>query len=222
MSIDLLIGSRDGNFSATLSRDLARDDGDSVGIRCRTTPPERLVACASEQPPDVLLLDVESGRNALAQTLARFRKISSATRILLLFEAAAADATIEALRHRVAGCLLKSVERSLFAKAVRAVHAGQVWFGRDALLQATRHLLGGALVSTATDAGLTEREQQVLQLTGKGLTNKEIARQLKISDSTVKTHLHRVYVKLNQSGRYKAYLSQPLEAPASRRDQGPG
>ena len=48
----------------------------------------------------------------------------------------------------------------------------------------------------------------MLDLIGSGLSNKEIARQLDISDKTVKTHLHRVYVKLNQSGRYKALLAQ--------------
>ena len=59
------------------------------------------------------------------------------------------------------------------------------------------------------DSKLTRREDEILRLIGTGLTNKEIGRRLKISDNTVKTHLHRVYTKLNQSGRFKAFLAQP-------------
>jgi DNA-binding NarL/FixJ family response regulator len=49
--------------------------------------------------------------------------------------------------------------------------------------------------------GLTPREEEVLRLVGAGLSNKDIARRLTISDKTVKTHLHHVYVKLRLSGR---------------------
>jgi LuxR family maltose regulon positive regulatory protein len=55
------------------------------------------------------------------------------------------------------------------------------------------------------DSQLTEREREILELTGKGLSNKEIARHLNISHNTVKTHLHRVYVKVEKSGRIKAF-----------------
>ena len=60
---------------------------------------------------------------------------------------------------------------------------------------------------------LTHREEEILQLIGHGLSNKEIGRRLEISDQTVKTHLHRVYSKLHKSGRYKAYLAQPHSPP---------
>lgn len=91
------------------------------------------------------------------------------------------------------------------------MHGGDTWFGRSTLLQALHSLIGAAPVArTPVDEGrLTQREEEILHLTGRGLTNKEIARELDISDHTVKTHLHRVYVKLHQSGRYKVLLSQP-------------
>lgn len=65
---------------------------------------------------------------------------------------------------------------------------------------------------------LTLREKEVLELTGKGLSNKEIARHLGISPNTVKTHLHRVYVKINAGNRIKtfhAHQSQPPGLTAS-------
>jgi DNA-binding CsgD family transcriptional regulator len=53
---------------------------------------------------------------------------------------------------------------------------------------------------------LTPREQEVLELSGSGFSNKEIARRLDISYMTVKTHLHNVYVKFEVSGRIKAFI----------------
>jgi DNA-binding CsgD family transcriptional regulator len=75
------------------------------------------------------------------------------------------------------------------------------------------HALGAQPVAhtpapPAEEGTLTRREHEIMLLIGTGLTNKEIARRLAISDHTVKTHLHRVYVKLHRSGRYKALLAQ--------------
>lgn len=64
---------------------------------------------------------------------------------------------------------------------------------------------------------LTPREKEILELTSKGLSNKEIARQLHISPNTVKTHLHRVYVKTQAGSRIKAFYahqSQPHSSAA--------
>jgi ATP/maltotriose-dependent transcriptional regulator MalT len=98
----------------------------------------------------------------------------------------------------------------MMAKAVMAVHAGDPWFGRTALLQALRSRVATEPVqevSAEDQALLTRREREILGLIGSAMSNKEIARILKISDKTVKTHLHHIYVKLHQSGRYKAFLS---------------
>jgi DNA-binding CsgD family transcriptional regulator len=63
---------------------------------------------------------------------------------------------------------------------------------------------------------LTAREREIMLLVGSAMSNKEIARKLRISGNTVKTHLHHIYVKLNRSGRYKALLSEGA-APGPRR-----
>jgi DNA-binding NarL/FixJ family response regulator len=88
------------------------------------------------------------------------------------------------------------------------VFAGSTWFGRTALLQALRSQIGADAPAVAEGSKLTQREEEILRLIGQGLSNKEIGRRLDISNQTVKTHLHRVYAKLHQSGRYKAFLAQ--------------
>lgn len=119
--------------------------------------------------------------------VAQLRRLSAKTRILLLCDDYSQRMLIGCIQRGVSGCLLASSDPSLCAKALVAVHQGEAWFARKELLQAL----------------LTVREREILDLVGGALSNKEIARKLKISDKTVKRHLHHIYVKLQRSGRYK-------------------
>jgi DNA-binding NarL/FixJ family response regulator len=209
MQIQLLIGCSDSNLGQTLCSRLALEDG--IHITGQTTQLANVVASAAAMRPDVLLLEDDGGFGGVLRHLSDIRRVSPGTRSLILYEASTLGLTIEAIRQGASGCLHKSSEPSLYAKAVRAVHAGETWFGRLALLQALQSKIGASPApQRLMDEGpLTPREEEILHLIGSGLTNKEIGRRLEISDKTVKTHLHRVYVKLNKSGRYKAYLSNP-------------
>jgi len=129
---------------------------------------------------------------------------------LILYDVYSQDLIVESIRQGASGCLLKSSDASLCAKAVRTVNRGETWYGRMALLEALKLQIGIKPTTAQPDDGkLTPREEEILQLIGSGLTNKEIGRKLDISDKTVKTHLHHIYVKLNLSGRFKAFLAQP-------------
>ena len=78
------------------------------------------------------------------------------------------------------------------------------WYGRCA---GSFHVPADSSDALNNDDLLTAREHEILALVGTAMSNKEIAHQLKISDLTVKSHLHRVYVKLQRSGRYRAFMS---------------
>lgn len=104
-------------------------------------------------------------------------------------------------------------------KSIRCVHEGQVW--------ARNELVGHLLVALSrpksrdvTDAFgrrlLTKREQQVLHLLADGLSNQELAAELKVSEHTIKNHLFRVYDKLGVSNRMEAalYALTPRPTPA--------
>jgi DNA-binding NarL/FixJ family response regulator len=154
--------------------------------------------------PDVVVLDFQRGLRTLGQLV----MASPRTRALLMYARCTSDDVAEAVRRGAAGCIPHAVTTELLAKAVRTVASGGAWWGRMALLEALRAQMS---VSAPPQHGgsLTQREEEILQLIGHGLSNKEIARRLEISDHTVKTHLHRIYSKLQRSGRYKAYLAQP-------------
>ena len=172
--------------------------------------------------PDVLLLELPPDVDDGFRVLSAVRHASPGTRTLLLNDDCSDDLLIESIRRGACGCLSKSSDASLYAKAVRAAHAGETWFGRLALLQAVQSLvLATQATALADEDKLTRREAEILRFIGSGLTNKEIARCLAISDMTVKTHLHHIYVKLHRSGRYKAYHSQRIVLPAAGEWRGP-
>lgn len=170
--------------------------------------------------PDILLLEhIEGDEQNAWNILAQLERVSTGTRVLLLCDTSTPAMIIGFIQRGASGCLLKSSDPSLYAKAVITVHQGEPWFGRTALLQALRCRIAAEPVVTVRllheQDLLTPREREIVVLLGSALSNKEIARQLSISDKTVKTHLHHIYVKLHKSGRYKVFLSNfPVAANA--------
>ena len=209
MQIKLLIACEDESLGLCLSKHLAEEP--ASGIAIFTTELARLHAEAASIQPDVLLLEHSLGGNDAHLVLPPLLRLSPATRVLILCESCTHDLMLAFIRLGACGCVLKSDHPALVAKAVRSVHGGDTWFGRSSLLLALRNMVGARAVAPkrADEGRLTAREEEIFELIARGLTNKEVARELDISDHTVKTHLHRIYVKLRQSGRYKALLSQP-------------
>lgn len=209
MQIKLLIACEDESLGLGLSRQFALDP--APDIASFTTDFTNLHAEAVLIQPDVLLLEHSHRRNDSRQLLQKVLRLCPDARILFLCESCTPDLMLTFVRLGASGCLLTSDPPAVATKAVRAVHAGDTWFGRSNLMLALRNLVRSAPpLRTRPDQGrLTAREEEIFDLIGRGLTNKEVARELTISDHTVKTHLHRIYVKLQRSGRYKALLSQP-------------
>ena len=210
MQITLLIACQEESRRRALSDHFASDVAN--GIAAQTADLTRLHAQVVQDQPDVLLMEHSSGADDARQVLRSLRQLSPSTRILLLCDVVTTDLMLAFIKLGASGCLLTSDDPTLAVKAVRSVYGGDTWFGRSTLLSALRSLIGttpDARKTPVEDGRLTPREEQIFLLVGRGLTNKEVGRELSISDQTVKTHLHRIYVKLHQSGRYKAVLSQP-------------
>jgi DNA-binding NarL/FixJ family response regulator len=209
MQIKLLIACEDESRRLWLSEQITQEA--AVSIAAFTTDQQRLHAHAASIQPDVLLIEYSSHQEQPRDMLAPLQRRHPASRVLLLCDSCTHELMLDFVRFGACGCVLNSDPPAVVAKAVTAVHEGDAWFGRSSLVLALRSLVGTApgIAQRVDDRRLTAREEEIFDLIGLGLTNKEIARQLDISDHTVKTHLHRVYVKLQLSGRYKALLSQP-------------
>jgi DNA-binding NarL/FixJ family response regulator len=150
--------------------------------------------------PDVLLLDLEMPGGDGVDLLRRTRESGSETRALVFTAFDADDRILAAVRAGAQGYLLKGAPREDLFRAIRVVHAGGSLLEplvASKLLRQVRH--------TATpDVRITAREHEVLRLVARGRQNKEIARDLAVTERTVKFHLSALMRKLEVSNRVEA------------------
>jgi DNA-binding NarL/FixJ family response regulator len=165
------------------------------------------VALVTSTLPDVLLLDVQMPGVDGLEALSQLTGAGVETRVLMLTTFDLDEYVYRAMRAGASGFLLKDMPGEDIAVAVR-----QAARGTDALLAPalTRRLVDrytGAPqpMSPALDA-LTARELDVLRLIARGLSNAEIARELFIGETTVKTHVARVLMKLGLRDRVQAVV----------------
>lgn len=154
--------------------------------------------------PDVAVLDIQmpnlSGIEVTRQVRARRLPVG-----VLILTAYDDDPYVQAvLRAGANGYVLKTADPAEIIQAVRDVH-----HGKSVLDAALARRLFDRLGSAAADEdyeSLTDRELQILTLTGKGFTNKAIAVQLGISDRTVQNHLASIFAKLRAESRTEAVM----------------
>jgi DNA-binding NarL/FixJ family response regulator len=162
---------------------------------------EAVDACARDAP-DVVLMDIRMPRLDGIEATRRIVAAHPDTRVLVLTTFDLDEYAFGALQAGASGFLLKDAPRHDLVAAVRAVRRG------DAILapRATRLLIEAYAAApqpaaSAVPDGLTERERDVFAAIGRGLTNTEIAAELFLSESTVKTHVGRVLAKLGARDR---------------------
>ena len=154
--------------------------------------------------PDVVLMDlVMPGLGGVA-AIRRIRDRVPDTRVVVLTSFASDDQVLPAVQAGAAGYLLKDVEPTGLEAAIRLVYEG------EALLDpqiAGRVMQEVARPSPSADvSSLTPREREVLQLLARGLSNRELADRLVLSEKTVKTHVSSILMKLGVHDRTQAAL----------------
>jgi DNA-binding NarL/FixJ family response regulator len=153
--------------------------------------------------PDVVLMDLVMPRLDGVEAMRELRKRVLGARVVVLTSFLDDERLLPALRAGAAGYLLKNVAPRELARSIRLAAAG------EALIDpAVAARLVDALGSDrrAEQAELTPREEEVLDLIGRGFANKRIALELGIAEKTVKTHVSHVLAKLGVSDRTQAAL----------------
>ena len=171
--------------------------------------------------PNVILMDIRMPELDGLEATRRILAADNAARILILTTFDLDEYIYEALRAGASGFVLKDDPPEQLIAAVRTVAAGDALLSpiitKRVIKQFTR--LPRATAPKALDE-LTTREREVFRLIARGLSNAEIAQELYISDTTVKTHVTRVLKKLNLRDRVQAvvlaYRTGLFEADAGR------
>ncbi|MHB8618009.1 MAG: response regulator [Chloroflexota bacterium] len=169
---------------------------------------EEAITLARELRPDVLLMDVRMPRLDGVEAAAALAG-EPGLRVILLTTYDDDDLVLRGMRAGAAGYLLKDQPAEEIIEAIRAVAAGQALFKTSGAARALATLASGPTPgpprpAAPTVGGLTERETQVLQLIGQGLSDRDIAEALVISEATVKTHINHIFSKLEIEDRGQA------------------
>jgi two-component system, NarL family, response regulator LiaR len=164
---------------------------------------EEAVARAVELVPDVVLMDLVMPNIDGIEAIRRIRDASPSTRVLVLTSFIEDEKVFPAVKAGAAGYLLKDVEPTELAGAIRTVTRGEALLHPTVAAKVMQEV---AARDRSPAAELTERELDVLRLLARGMANKAIALELHVSEKTVKTHVSNILAKLHLADRTQAAL----------------
>ena len=188
------------------------ENEDGVSVAGTAEDGEAAVEAAKSLQPDLVLMDIKMPRlNGIEAT----RKIVSeipGTRVLALTTFSTLDYVVPALRAGAAGYLVKDARPDEILAAIRNAMDDSLPLSPSVVRLMARQVIGGALDTqavagaTATEVGLAPREISVLQFLGNGLSNREIAKKMYISEGSVKAYLANACTKLGVRDRLQAVI----------------
>ncbi|MBV7339330.1 response regulator transcription factor [Chloroflexi bacterium TSY] len=163
------------------------------------------VAKAIELEPDIIVTDIRLPCMNRIEATGRIRSLCPSSRVLFLAISATDDELLNAVQAGAWGILTKTDDASQLIETIRRINAGETFFPQTM----TERLLGQ--LAFPQPQALTDREVDTLSLIGTGMTNKEIAGALGISQNTVKTHVRHILEKLQLRNRAEAAVYMARE-----------
>ncbi|MEU6933712.1 response regulator transcription factor [Streptomyces sp. NPDC046385] len=201
-------------------RDLIDDEADLEVVGEASTADQAL-ARGPALRPDVAVLDVRLPDGDGISVCRELRSRVPGLACLMLTSFDDEDALIDAIMAGAAGYVLKQIKGSDLVAAVRTVATGQSMLDPATTARLMRSLRHPETAKPPEDerlAVLSERERSVLELIGEGLTNRQIAKRLYLSEKTVKNHISRLLGKLGVERRVQAAV---IAAQAHEHDHDP-
>ena len=162
------------------------------------------VEAAVRLAPDVVLMDLVMPRLDGVSAMRQVRERVPAARVIVLTSFLDDDRLLPAIRAGAAGYLLKNAQPQELARAIRTAHAGEALIDPAVAARLVDALAAGERSDRYEE--LTPREREVLELIGRGFSNKRIALELGAAEKTVKNHVSNVLAKLGVADRTQAAL----------------
>ena len=180
-------------------------------VVCSATESQEALQALKEKQPDVAVIgsNLRDGPLAGFKVLRELQSCRSMSKTIMLIDSSERDIVIESFRGGAHGVISRDELFETLCECVRAVHQGQIWVRAEEL-----HFLVDALVESASPqmlntkgvALLTKQEQGVVRLVAEGLTNRDIGREMNLSENTVRNYVFRVFDKLGTSNRVELAL----------------
>jgi two-component system NarL family response regulator len=203
----------------------AEDDIELVG---EASDGSEAVQKAGESLPDVVLMDIRMPKSSGIEACRAMKEVAPSSKIVMLTISDEEEDLFEAIRAGASGYLLKDIPLDEVADVVRAVHGGQSLINPS---MAAKLLTEFAALNKRDQEEraeqvpppkLTDREMQVLKLVAKGMNNRDIAKELFISENTVKNHVRNILEKLHLHSRMEAVIYAVRERLLNIHDEEAG
>jgi len=169
---------------------------------------EEAVILAKQLKPDVIVMDIAMPKLNGIEATKQIKKFRPATAVLILTAYDTDQYIMALLEAGAAGYLLKSVRGNQLIDAIRAVYAGESVLQPSTTRRVIEQLKAKASAEEEIPSflPLSDREMEVLRLSAKGVSNKDIAETLFLSNRTVQSHLSNIFKKLAVASRTEAVL----------------
>mgnify|MGYP003586215005 CR=1 FL=1 len=212
MSIDIIIADDHAILRSGIRKVLEFED--DFKVVAEATNGLEAIQKTLELEPDILLLDINMPIKNGFETVRELSAQKTETKIIILTINDDENYVLEMLKNGASGYLLKDIEPSMLVQAIRMINQGESYIYPDI----ARKIFGdvgfsGDIVKAAEVMlkerrceKLTARELDVLQCICKGMSNQEIAKDLFVSEKTVKNHLTNIFRKINVNDRTQALL----------------
>ncbi len=168
------------------------------------------VAKAGQTLPDIVLMDVRMPKRSGIEACTAIKDIAPSAKIIMLTISDEEADLYDAIKAGAMGYLLKEISIDEVAAAIRAVHGGQSLISPSMasklLSEFASMIKKGDSRQQVPAPKLTDREMEVLRLVAKGLNNRDIAKELFISENTVKNHVRNILEKLQLHSRMEAVV----------------
>jgi two-component system NarL family response regulator len=192
--------------------EMVLDEEEDIELVGQASNGSEAVEKAGESLPDVILMDIRMPRSSGIDACRAMKEVAPSAKIVMLTISDEEEDLFEAIRAGASGYLLKDLPLDEVAETVRAVHGGQSLINPSMagkLLTEFATLAkrdGQERVQQVPAPRLTEREMQVLKLVARGMNNRDIAKELFISENTVKNHVRNILEKLQIHSRMEAVM----------------
>ena len=234
MSLDVVPSSRSTVFLASaspldcqlLAASLARNHLQVSGWAVNSS---EVISAINNYKPNAAVIGARLQDGALAgfSALREIRLLRSDSRVVMLLDASEPGLVIEAFRQGAAGVFSRTQKSSDLRKCIHSVLAGQIWANHQEigyLVESLRTQPSPHLAKLQGVALLTKREEEVVSLVANGLTNREVAEQLRLSEHTVKNYMFSIFEKVGVSTRVELVLyalSHQNHSPSSDKIASP-